>query len=68
MKKGNGPEERDCGESANPRCRDRRAFLQQGAAAAANLRAVQAIIEAQQAAMIACMAACTVTTTAAVSS
>ncbi len=29
-----------------------------GAAAAANLRAVQAIIEAQQAAMIACMAAC----------
>jgi hypothetical protein len=35
------------------------------AATAANLRAVQAIIEAQQAAMIACMAACTVTTTAA---
>jgi hypothetical protein len=29
------------------------------ASAAANLRAVQAIIEAQQAAMIACMAACT---------
>jgi hypothetical protein len=38
------------------------------AAAAANLRAVQAIIEAQQAAMIACMAACTVTTTAAATS
>jgi hypothetical protein len=34
------------------------------AATAANLRAVQAIIEAQQAAMIACMAACTVTTAA----
>jgi hypothetical protein len=30
----------------------------EGAAAAANLRAVQAIIEAQQAAMMACMAAC----------
>jgi hypothetical protein len=40
----------------------------EGAAAAANLRAVQAIIEAQQAAMIACMAACTVTTTAAATS
>lgn len=35
------------------------------AAAAANLRAVQAIIEAQQAAMIACMAACTVAATSA---
>jgi hypothetical protein len=35
------------------------------AATAANLRAVQAIIEAQQAAMIACMAACTATTVAA---
>ena len=33
-------------------------------AAAANLRAVQAIIEAQQAAMIACMAACVATTSA----
>ena len=39
----------------------------EGATTAANLRAVQAIIEAQQAAMIACMAACTVTTTAATS-
>jgi len=39
----------------------------EGATAAANLRAVQAIIEAQQAAMVACMAACTVTTTAATS-
>jgi hypothetical protein len=38
------------------------------AAAAANLRAVQAIIEAQQAAMIACIAATTVTTTAAATS
>jgi hypothetical protein len=38
------------------------------ASAAANLHAVQAIIEAQQAAMIACMAACTVTTTAAATS
>ena len=37
----------------------------EGAATAANLRAVQAIIEAQQAAMIACMAACTVVTTSA---
>ena len=37
------------------------------AAAAATLRAVQAIIEAQQAAMVACMAACTVTTAAATS-
>ena len=37
----------------------------EGAAAAANLSAVQAIIEAQQAAMVACMAACTVTATAA---
>jgi hypothetical protein len=35
------------------------------AATAANLRAVQAIIEAQQAAAIACMAACTATTVAA---
>ncbi len=35
----------------------------EGATAAANLRAVQAIIEAQQAAMIACMAACTVVVT-----
>jgi hypothetical protein len=35
----------------------------EGAATAANLRAVQAIIEAQQAAMIACMAACTVVAT-----
>jgi hypothetical protein len=35
----------------------------EGAATAANLRAVQAIIEAQQAAMIACMAACTVVVT-----
>jgi hypothetical protein len=35
-----------------------------GAATAANLRAVQAIIEAQQAAMIACMAACTATAAA----
>jgi hypothetical protein len=34
------------------------------AATAANLRAVQAIIEAQQAAMVACMAACTATTAA----
>lgn len=38
-----------------------------GAATAANLRAVQAIIEAQQAAMIACMAACTVVATGATS-
>jgi hypothetical protein len=37
----------------------------EGAATAANLRAVQAIIEAQQAAMIACMAACTVVATSA---
>jgi hypothetical protein len=37
------------------------------AATAANLRAVQAIIEAQQAAMVACLAACTVTTAAAAS-
>jgi hypothetical protein len=37
----------------------------ESAATAANLRAVQAIIEAQQAAMIACIAACTVTATAA---
>jgi len=37
----------------------------EGANAAANLRAVQAIIEAQQAAMIACIAAVSVTTTAA---
>jgi hypothetical protein len=36
----------------------------EGAATAANLRAVQAIIEAQQAAMIACMAASTVTAAA----
>jgi len=35
----------------------------EGARTAANLRAVQAIIEAQQAAMIACMAACTVVVT-----
>jgi hypothetical protein len=35
----------------------------EGARTAANLRAVQAIIEAQQAAMIACMAACTVVAT-----
>ena len=39
----------------------------EGATAAANLRAVQAIIEAQQAAMIACMAAVTATTVAATS-
>jgi len=39
----------------------------EGATTAANLRAVQAIIEAQQAAMIACIAACTATTTAATS-
>jgi hypothetical protein len=39
----------------------------EGAAAAANLRAVQAIIEAQQAAAIACMAACTATTAASTS-
>ena len=37
----------------------------EGAAAAANLRAVQAIIEAQQAAMIACIAATTVVATSA---
>jgi len=37
------------------------------ASAAASLRAVQAIIEAQQAAMIACMAACTASTVAATS-
>ena len=35
----------------------------EGATTAANLRAVQALIEAQQAAMIACMAACTVVVT-----
>ncbi len=39
----------------------------EGAAAAANLSAVQAMIEAQQAAMVACMAACTVTAAAATS-
>jgi hypothetical protein len=39
----------------------------EGATTAANLRAVQAIIEAQQAVMIACIAACTVTTVAATS-
>jgi len=38
-----------------------------GAGTAANLRAVQAIIEAQQAAMVACIAACTVVTTSAAS-
>lgn len=39
----------------------------QGAAAAVNLRAVQALVEAQQAAMIACMAAVSATTVAATS-
>ena len=40
----------------------------EGARTAASLRSVQAIIEAQQAAIVACMAATTVATTAAASS